>query len=75
MGATNDERGLHTLSGDAIGADVIAYGGPARAGGVPGGNAFVVDPGFLFVHQHTDRDHRRGPAQSRERQRRIQAGL
>jgi GH35 family endo-1,4-beta-xylanase len=47
MGATNDERGLHTLSGDAIGADVIAYGGPARAGSVPGGNAFVVDPYFL----------------------------
>jgi len=47
MGATNDERGLHTLSGDAIAADVIAYGGPARAGSVPGGNAFVVDPGFL----------------------------
>jgi hypothetical protein len=47
MGATNDERGLHTLSGDAIAADVIAYGGPARAGGVAGGNAFVVDPGFL----------------------------
>jgi hypothetical protein len=47
MGATNDERGLHTLSGDAIAADVIAYGGPARSGGVPGGNAFVVDPGFL----------------------------
>jgi len=36
MGATNDERGLHTLSGDAIAADVIAYGGPARAGSVPG---------------------------------------
>jgi GH35 family endo-1,4-beta-xylanase len=47
MGATNDERGLHTLSGDAIAADVIAYGGPARAGSVPGGNAFVVDPNFL----------------------------
>jgi hypothetical protein len=47
MGVTNDERGLHALSGDAIAADVIAYGGPARAGGVPGGNAFVVDPGFL----------------------------
>jgi hypothetical protein len=47
MGATNDERGLHTLSGDAIAADVVAYGGPARAGSVPGGNAFVVDPGFL----------------------------
>jgi hypothetical protein len=47
MGATNHERGLHTLSGDAIAADVVAYGGPARAGGVPGGNAFVVDPSFL----------------------------
>jgi hypothetical protein len=47
MGATNVERGLHTLSGDAIAADVIAYGGPARAGGVPGGNAFIVDPSFL----------------------------
>ena len=47
MGATNDERGLHTLSGEAIAADVIAYGGPARAGSVPGGNAFVVDPDFL----------------------------
>jgi len=47
MGATNDERGLHTLSSEAIAADVIAYGGPARAGSVPGGNAFVVDPNFL----------------------------
>ncbi len=47
MGAKNTERGLHTLSGDAIAADVVAYGGPARAGNVPGGNAFVVDPGFL----------------------------
>ena len=47
MGATNDGRGLHTLSGEAIAADVIAYGGPARAGSVPGGNAFVVDPSFL----------------------------
>jgi GH35 family endo-1,4-beta-xylanase len=47
MGATNDERGLHTLAGDAIAADVTAYGGPARAGSVPGGNAFVVDPNFL----------------------------
>src|SRR5204862_7940214 len=38
---------LHTLSGDAIGEAVVAYGGPARAGSVPGGNAFIVDPGFL----------------------------
>jgi hypothetical protein len=41
------ERGLHTLSGDAIAGAVVAYGGAARAGGVPGGNAFVVDPNFL----------------------------
>jgi polysaccharide biosynthesis protein PslG len=47
MGEQNTEKGLHTLSGDAIAADVVAYGGAARAGNVPGGNAFVVDPGFL----------------------------
>ncbi len=41
------ENGLHTLSGDAIGASVLAYGGSGRAGNVPGGNAFVVDPQFL----------------------------
>lgn len=42
-----EENGLHTLSGDAIGAAVLAYGGSGRAGNVPGGNAFVIDPGFL----------------------------
>jgi hypothetical protein len=47
MGEKNVEKGLHTLSGESIAADVIAYGGSARAGSVPGGNAFVVDPGFL----------------------------
>jgi hypothetical protein len=47
MGEKNVEKGLHTLSGESIAADVVAYGGPARAGSVPGGNAFVVDPGFL----------------------------
>lgn len=47
MGEKNVEKGLHTLSGDAIAADVVAYGGPARSGGVPGGNAFVLDPEFL----------------------------
>jgi len=41
------ELGLHTLSGEAIGAAVLAYGGSGRAGNVPGGNAFVVDPQFL----------------------------
>ena len=42
-----EEKGLHTLSGDAIGAAVLAYGGSGRSGNVPGGNAFVVDPQFL----------------------------
>jgi hypothetical protein len=42
-----EPRGLHPLSGDAVAAAVAAYGGSARAGGVPGGNVFAVDPGFL----------------------------
>lgn len=41
------EKGLHTLSGDSVAGAVVAYGGSARAGGVPGGNVFVVDPAFL----------------------------
>lgn len=40
-------KGLHTLSGDSLAKAVVAYGGSARAGSVPGGNIFVVDPGFL----------------------------
>jgi hypothetical protein len=47
MGERNVEKGLHTLSGEAIAEAVVAYGGSARAGSVPGGNAFVVDPEFL----------------------------
>ena len=47
MGEKNVERGLHTLAGEAIAADIIAYGGSARAGGIPGGNMFVVNPNFL----------------------------
>ncbi len=47
MGGKNTERGLHTLASESIAADVIAYGGSARAGGVPGGNVFVVNPNFL----------------------------
>ncbi len=47
MGEKNVERGLHTLSGNAVAQAVVAYGGSARAGSVPGGNVFVVDPGFL----------------------------
>ncbi len=39
--------GLRTLSGDSVAKSVVAYGGSARAGGVPGGNVFVVDPTFL----------------------------
>ncbi|GEP44402.1 beta-galactosidase [Brevifollis gellanilyticus] len=41
------EKGLHTLSGDSVAGAVVAYGGSARAGNVPGGNLFIVDPTFL----------------------------
>ncbi|MES2594434.1 MAG: beta-galactosidase [Verrucomicrobiota bacterium] len=41
------EKGLHTLSGDSVAGAVLAYGGSARAGNVPGGNLFIVDPTFL----------------------------
>jgi len=47
MGEKNTERGLHSLAGDSIAADVVAYGGSARAGSIPGGNMFVVNPDFL----------------------------
>lgn len=47
MGKQNVEKGLHTMAADTIAADVIAYGGNARAGIVPGGNVFMVDPNFL----------------------------
>jgi hypothetical protein len=46
-GTTNVEKGLHTQSAASIAANVIAYGGGSRAGGVPGGNVFMVDPNFL----------------------------
>ena len=43
-----EEKGLHTMAGDAIAADVLAYGGNQRAGELPkGGNVFYVDPNFL----------------------------
>jgi hypothetical protein len=42
-----EAKGLHPLSGDSVAGAVLAYGGSARAGGVPGGNVFAVDPGFL----------------------------
>jgi hypothetical protein len=47
IGVADGVRGLHTLSGDSLASAVVAYGGPARAGGVPGGNLFIVDPEFL----------------------------
>jgi hypothetical protein len=47
FGEKNVEKGLHTQSADSIAADVVTYGGAARAGGVPGGNVFMVDPNFL----------------------------
>lgn len=47
MGSKNEERGLHTKSGDVVAGDVTVYGGAARSGDVPGGNVFAVDPSFL----------------------------
>lgn len=41
------EKGLHTFSGESVAGAVVAYGGSARAGNVPGGNIFIVDPQFL----------------------------
>ena len=46
-GTQNVEKGLHTLSAESIAADVIAYGGGARVGTVPGGTTFLVDPNFM----------------------------
>lgn len=42
-----EEKGLHTRSGSDLAKAVVAYGGSARAGNVPGGNVFIVDPNFL----------------------------
>jgi len=47
MGDKQVDQGLHTLSGDSLAKAVVIYGGSARAGNVPGGNVFVVDPEFL----------------------------
>lgn len=47
FGKTNIEKGLHTKSAKSIADDIVAYGGNARAGTVPGGNVFMVDPNFL----------------------------
>lgn len=47
FGEATVEKGLHTLAGADVAAAVLAYGGSARAGNVPGGSMFTVDPGFL----------------------------
>jgi len=47
FGETNVEKGLHTDSAASVAADVVAYGGSGRAGDIPGGNVFMVDPNFL----------------------------
>jgi hypothetical protein len=48
MGQKTVEKGLHTQAGDSFAADVLAYGGNARAGeGIQGGNVFIIDPNFL----------------------------
>lgn len=47
FGETTVEKGLHTLAGADVAAAVVAYGGSARAGNVPGGNMFTVDPNFF----------------------------
>lgn len=40
-------KGLHPTSVDDIGKAVVLYGGAERAGSVPGGGGFIVDPNFL----------------------------
>jgi len=47
FGEKNVEKGLHTKSADSVAADVLAYGGGARSGSIPGGNVYMVDPNFL----------------------------
>jgi hypothetical protein len=47
FGTTNVEKGLHTHSAASVASDIVLYGGSARAGNVPGGNVFTVDPNFL----------------------------
>ncbi len=46
-GAESVHRGLHTQATDAVAADVVAYGGSARAGDIPGGAVFMMDPNFI----------------------------
>ena len=51
FGEKTIERGLHTRGGAELAEAVVAYGGPARAGHVPGGSVFTVDPNFLCYDQ------------------------
>jgi hypothetical protein len=51
FGQTNIEKGLHTQSAKSIAEDVVAYGGSARSGSIPGGTVFMVDPNFLSYNQ------------------------
>ena len=47
MGAPPVEKGLHTQAAADVAKDIIAYGGSARAGSVPGGNLYIIDPNFI----------------------------
>ncbi len=47
FGEKNVEKGLHTKSAETVAKDVLAYGGSARVGSIPGGNVYMVDPNFL----------------------------
>jgi hypothetical protein len=47
FGQPGEEKGLHSHASASVAAAVLAYGGAARSGDVPGGNVFNVDPAFL----------------------------
>jgi len=47
LGQDGVEKGLHSHAAAGVAAAVLAYGGAARSGDVPGGNVFNVDPAFL----------------------------
>jgi hypothetical protein len=47
-GQKNVEKGLHTMSAESVAENVVAFGGGARVGNVPGGTTFMIDPNFLL---------------------------
>jgi hypothetical protein len=47
FGTTHVEKGLHTQAASDVAQAILAYGGAARSGSVPGGNLFIIDPNFL----------------------------